>query len=261
LKVANHYRLGDVILLSRGGGSIEDLWAFNHEELAHTIARSEIPVVSAVGHEIDFTIADFVADLRAPTPSAAAELVVPDSVELAHRLDGLGAALERVARETVERWKAHLAFILRSVLFREPKARLDALAQDLDDAEERLKRATRAQLALSAQQVATLRSSLREHRPDHLIALRRQQLEQLAEHLTRLARQQREAMAQRLEHGANLLRILGPQATLSRGYSITRTAAGELVHSAGQVRPGTEVVTQLAEGRITSTVTGGGGTH
>ena len=251
----------DVIVVARGGGSTEDLWEFNEEAVARAIFRSRLPVVSAVGHEIDFTIADFVADLRAPTPSAAAELVVPDSVELAHRLDGLGAALERVARETVERWKAHLAFILRSVLFREPKARLDALAQDLDDAEERLKRATRAQLALSAQQVATLRSSLREHRPDHLIALRSQQLEQLAEHLTRLARQQREAMAQRLEHGANLLRILGPQATLSRGYSITRTAAGELVHSAGQVRPGTEVVTQLAEGRITSTVTGGGGTH
>ena len=245
----------DAIVIARGGGSTEDLWEFNEEALARAIFHSRLPVISAVGHEIDFTIADFVADLRAPTPSAAAELLVPDSAELAHRLEGVSNILERQVMETLDQWKAHLAFILRSVLFREPQARLDGWVQELDDTEDRLKQAVQMQLTTEKQRIEKYSGSLREHRPDYLVTMRRQQLERLVEHFKRLTRQRSEALGQRLAHAANLLRILGPQATLLRGYSITRTATGELVHSAAQTQPGTTLVTQLADGRITSTVT------
>ncbi|MEI6349959.1 MAG: exodeoxyribonuclease VII large subunit [Verrucomicrobiota bacterium] len=244
----------DVIVVARGGGSAEDLWEFNEESVARAIYASDIPVVSAVGHEIDFTISDFVADLRAPTPSAAAELVAPDSTDLARRFEHLRNVLDRTVRGNVGNWRAQLSFVERSVLFREPKARLDRLAQQIDMASDALGRASADRLAEGTRRLAGLQSALREHRPDQLLQMRRHQLEASAERLRRGFAQGSEALHRRLEHAGSLLRILGPQATLGRGYSITRTADGEIVRSVEQAPAGIDLVTQLADGQVRSKV-------
>ena len=244
----------DIIVVARGGGSAEDLWEFNEEAVARAIYASAIPVVSAVGHEIDFTISDFVADLRAPTPSAAAELVAPDSADLARRFEHLQHAMERCARDTVDRWRGQLSFVERSVLFREPKARVDALLQELDTVAETLDRAATDRLSDATQRISGLHASLREHRPDQLLAMRRHQLDGASERLRRGFSQRFEGFQRGLDHTANVLRVLGPQATLGRGYSITRTEEGELIRSASQAPPKSVIVTQLAEGIVRSRV-------
>ena len=244
----------DVIVVARGGGSAEDLWEFNEEIVARAIHASAIPVVSAIGHEIDFTIADFVADLRAPTPSAAAELVAPDAADLNRRFAHLRSALERCARDTMDRWRDRLAFVEGSVLFREPKTRVDSLSQQLDLAGDDLKRAATDHLVGQTRNLAALHAAMREHRPDQLLAMRRHQLESVATRLQAGVAQRCEAMQHELEAGANLLRVLGPQATLGRGYSITRTENGELVRSVAQAPPGTRLRTRVGDGEIPSSV-------
>jgi len=244
----------EVIVVARGGGSAEDLWEFNDERVARAIFASQIPVVSAVGHEIDFTIADFVADLRAPTPSAAAELVAPDSAALARQFEQLRSAMERSLREALRNSQSRLAYLQRSALFREPQARVQELAQQIDDTAERLARLVADRVAEQRRRLEAARSSLREHRPDQLLRIRRQELGGLRERLLRGGSQRLDALRGRLEHAANLLRVLGPQSTLSRGYSITRTEAGEIVRSVVQAPPATRLVTQLADGEVHSQV-------
>jgi len=244
----------EVIVVARGGGSAEDLWEFNDEDLARAIAASETPVVSAVGHEIDFTIADFVADLRAPTPSAAAELVAPDSAALLRQFEQFQGGMERGVREAVRGARSQLTLVERSALFREPKARLREWAQQIDETAERLARFAVDRVAEERRRLEAARSSLREHRPDHLLLIRRQELEGLRERLSRGLDQRMDGLRGRLEAAGGLLRVLGPQSTLSRGYSITRTEEGEIVHSVAQASAGKTLRTQLADGEILSRV-------
>src|SRR5437016_3770554 len=156
----------DAIIVGRGGGSSEDLWAFNEEEVARAIFASAIPVVSAVGHEIDFTIADFVADLRAPTPSAAAELVAPDAAELRRRFSAMGSRVARCMVKAVEQWKGRLSFITRGVLFREPGRRVADWRQRVDSLEEALGRGTSAHISELRQRLGELLGAVRRNRPD-----------------------------------------------------------------------------------------------
>jgi exodeoxyribonuclease VII large subunit len=219
----------DVIVLTRGGGSTEDLWEFNDETLARAIVASSIPVVSAVGHEIDFTICDFAADLRAPTPSAAAELIAPDGAELARHL-------------------AHLTQRLK----RESRTQLDTAQQRLDLTSESLNRAAYDRLAALRAWLAERVAALREHRPDQVLRLRRSALAalivRLAERFTRAFDQRR----QRLQRAADHLRLLSPQATLSRGYTITTHTDGSVVASAAAVKPGDRLRTRTANGEFDS---------
>jgi exodeoxyribonuclease VII large subunit len=244
----------DVIVIGRGGGSAEDLWEFNEEVLARAIVASVIPVVSAVGHEIDFTIADFVADLRAPTPSAAAELIAPDVTELSRRLGQWILRMHREVAGFVGRERHRLANLATGTLLREPRAQLDAAAQKVDLASEALARALREQLSRSSQRLADLSATLRHHRPDQHVALRRQQCEALRGRFTESFRYRLETLRQRLTRGTELLRLLSPDATLERGYSITRNADGTVVRSVKDPAKGTRLRTRLRDGEIESIV-------
>jgi exodeoxyribonuclease VII large subunit len=244
----------EVIVVARGGGSVEDLWAFNEEIVARAIAASAIPVVSAVGHEIDFSIADFAADLRAPTPSAAAELIVPDTDALLRRVGQLSAQAQRIASGVVAREKTRLDFLARSALFREPRARLAESAQRADFAAEALSRAVRNKLDLARQRVAGGLAALRRHRPDQLLAMRRQVFEAVR---LRLGERMRLALFQRgarFERAAQVFRLLAPDATLARGYSITMKPGGAIVRSAGELRAGEAITTRFRDGAVQSRV-------
>ncbi len=242
----------DIVVVTRGGGSIEDLWEFNDERLARAIFASEIPVVSAVGHEIDFTISDFVADLRAPTPSAAAELVAPDTAELLRRLAQARAQMNRCANAQIQQLRNRVAFLSRDALFTEPHRRFDEAAQRLDIASQSLLRATREQLQTMQQELVERRAILREHRPDQLLMLRRRELTETQRRLGEQFIKSLRVRQVRLDRDADRLRLLSPLATLRRGYSLTERESGALVLSARECAAGERLLTRLADGSILS---------
>jgi exodeoxyribonuclease VII large subunit len=244
----------DVVVVARGGGSAEDLWEFNEEIVARAIGASALPVVSAVGHEIDFTIADFVADLRAPTPSAAAELLVPDGAELARRLAEATTQLRRLALRAVEQQRSRLAWLARGELFRQPELRLREAEQRLDFAAEALSRTPRERLLELRRQLAEATATLRQHRPDQALALFRQRLVTVRHRLSEGCAQRISERRQRFARLSEVLRVLGPEATLARGYSVTTSAAGELVNAVAQAPAGTKLITRVRDGEIRSAV-------
>jgi exodeoxyribonuclease VII large subunit len=244
----------DVIVVARGGGSAEDLWQFNEELLARTIAASEIPVVSAVGHEIDFTIADFVADLRAPTPSAAAEIIVPAREELLRRITLFAARTRRCVTVSLERYQVRTASLARSALFSEPRRRLDEAAQRVDALTDSLGYEVRAQIEMRAHRVANSFAALREHRPDQVLGLGRQRLAALQRQLGECARRRLKERRQKIVRVDEMLRLLAPETALARGFSITTLRDGTIVDSVYDAPPGTPIRTRVRDGEIDSTV-------
>lgn len=244
----------DVIVVCRGGGSAEDLWEFNEEIVARAIVASAIPVISAVGHEIDFTIADLAADLRAPTPSAAAELVVPEAADLTRRLTQLASRMQREVSNTLARWKAILTGLARAAVWREPLRPLTEWSQRLDAAEDSLQRAARWSLEARRQRVALLERALRQHRPEQIVRWQRQQLADRVSQLTAASARQIREQRHRLHRWKGLLRVLSPEATLSRGYSITTNAQGQIIRSVTETKSRQKLVTRLRDGSVISTV-------
>lgn len=259
LKQANAFEsLGlppvDLVVLARGGGSAEDLWEFNDESLARAIAASDLPVISAVGHEIDFTIADFAADLRAPTPSAAAELVCPDAAELSRHLAAFQSRFHRHAAAQFLYLRQRLASMERSVLFREPRARLEAAAQRLDLLADRLAREPDLWLRLRRERVQAAFSALQQHRPDQQLALLRRKISAVEVQLGHRIRQRWDASAARLSTATEKLRLVSPQLVLERGYTMTFLKDGSLARTAQALAEGDRVVTRFADGEIESEV-------
>lgn len=253
LETANHRAECDALLLTRGGGSLEDLWAFNDENVARAIFASQIPVVSAVGHEIDFSISDFVADRRAATPSAAAELLSPDGAEWRRRLETLHELLrQRLNRLLIERRRRLQTLQAR---LQHPRRRLELLAQRLDEQEGRLHRAMQWCLRGETLRLESLGQRLRPHDPGQRLRQLRTRFEHLAERLLPAWRHQLESRRARLELLSRTLDTVSPLATLQRGYAIiTRADTGQLVRRAEQIQAGDMLNARLAEGRLTCRV-------
>ena len=242
----------DALIVGRGGGSLEDLWAFNEEIVARAIAASELPIVSAVGHEVDFSIADMAADHRAPTPSAAAELLSPDQRELQQRLQAIEANLVRLIRRKLSAAATELAHLQKRL--KHPGHRLREQAQRLDDLEQRLIRAQQNLLQRRRSQLALLESRLRARSPLPRLQQLQRDTERLSQRLEAAMRQQLQRNRQRLAHLAQMLDSLSPLATLQRGYAIVTDSQGKVVTDASAVAPGDEVEARLAKGRLGLTV-------
>lgn len=248
IATANRRKEVDVLIVGRGGGSLEDLWPFNEESVARAIADSRIPVISAVGHETDVTIADFVADLRAPTPSAAAERVAPPREELLARSQSVLRALLRHMQARLRESGAALALARKGLV--RPDQRLRDLRQQLDELDLRGRRALRARLGEEQQALAALTRRLRQASPDRALPARSTATTALQ---ARLSRALRDRLARRqlaMEHAAARLNTVSPLATLSRGYAIVTDAQGHVLRNARDTHAGERVDARLGSGRI-----------
>ena len=246
----------DVIVLARGGGSLEDLWAFNDEALARAVAGCGVPVVSAVGHETDFSLTDFAADLRAPTPSVAAELLVPSRDDLLARLRVLRGRMRTLQAHRLQRaiQAADRAALRLNAL--RPQARLQLLARRQDEALRRLRAAWRNRAERERSRLRHAAAVLRAAHP-------RRRLAQLRDRLALLAPRPQACIARRLGHGALRLRAVArsleavsPLATVARGYSIVRHESGQVVRSVLDAAPGDALEARVTDGWLQMRVEG-----
>jgi exodeoxyribonuclease VII large subunit len=244
----------DLILIARGGGPLEDLAGFNDETLARAIAASELPVVSAIGHETDFTIADFVADLRAATPSAAAELITAAQHRIEERVEALDARARRAVRYQL--MLARQRFTALSVT--QNQGRLQALigrrTQRLDDLRHRIEFAANRHLRARASQLAALAARTERQNPTVRLALARRRLEAASQSLNRLMLSSIAARATHLDRAAARLDALSPLAVLNRGYALVYTSEGALLRNAAETHPGQTIRARLARGSLTAEV-------
>ena len=250
----NSSGLVDVIVIARGGGSLEDLAAFNSERVARAIAASRVPVVSAIGHETDFTIADFVADLRAPTPSAAAELITEAQHKIAERVAEQSHRLERAARFQLLQARQRLSRLPVSRAEGRVNSMLHRLDQRLDDSSLRMEAVVTGQLRQHQRNVADLAAAVLRHDPRQGLAHAR---ERLTAGRTRLAHSMERMVhesAARLNSLGARLHSLSPLSVLERGYALVLTATGGVVRSTLQVAPGDKLVTRLSDGAFISRV-------
>ncbi len=256
LACLNASGLVDVIVIARGGGSLEDLAAFNSERVARAIVASRLPVVSAIGHETDFTIADFAADLRAPTPSAAAELITEAQYNIAEHMARLNHRLERATRFQILQARQRLARVPASRTEGRMAAVLHRLEQRLDDLAFRMENAVRQQFRAKQREVAELAATVLRHDPRQQLAHERGHYEACRTRLERSLERTIEAKRAKLGALNAQLNSLSPLRVLDRGYALVVDALGGVVRSAGQVAVGDHVTTRLSDGAFRSTVTG-----
>jgi exodeoxyribonuclease VII large subunit len=244
----------DTLIVGRGGGSLEDLWAFNEEVVARAIAASSIPVISAVGHETDTTIADFVADLRAPTPSAAAERVAREQAEIESFLTGASQWIRQRLTNHLDRLNDRLKILGLSRLFDMPRQRIQEEQQRLDLISSTLTQSVTQSVRSKIQRIELLRETVARHRPDQQIATRRQHIQSCHETLRRAALHRLETLRHQLVAKDSLLKVLSPDSTMERGFSITLGLDGKVIRKPEDAPSGTALRTLLKSGEIRSTV-------
>ncbi|MGD9602838.1 MAG: exodeoxyribonuclease VII large subunit [Gammaproteobacteria bacterium] len=248
LETANRRAECAVLILARGGGSLEDLWAFNEEAVVRAIYGSRIPVVTGVGHEIDFTLADLVADVRAPTPSAAAELCAPDGRQVLRQLAQFEQRLLGMQRAHLTHRELRLQTLIHRLVH--PGRRIEQYQQRLDEIDRRLPLAMQRAQALVAQRLQSATLRLRRQDPTPRVRLLAQRLAQASTRLPFALRAQLERRAARIASLEQTLAAVSPRATLSRGYAIVTDAAGRVVRDARGVVPGAAIRARVARGSL-----------
>jgi exodeoxyribonuclease VII large subunit len=250
----NRTRQVDVIVLARGGGSLEDLAPFNSEFLARAIARSEIPVVSAIGHETDFTIADFVADLRAPTPSAAAELITAAQHKVEERLDEMSHRLVRATRYALMQARERFSRLSSDAAFARIRDSLNRRQQRVDELAFRMESTWRRQYLAATQRLQQLTAAVLRHDVTNRLALTRQRLDSLNARLERAKKHSITLHRSQLDALEKRLNSLSPLGILNRGYALVYDESGALIKDAALVQPKQKLFTRVAKGSIESSV-------
>jgi len=255
IQAANAHRWADILIVGRGGGSLEDLMAFNDEAVARAVFSSAIPVISAVGHETDFSICDFVADLRAPTPSAAAELVTPDQAALKESFARAGRQLQRRTQNRLERDTQSLDHLSHRLQQRHPATRLTEQARQLDVLQAALFRSTKRRLNEQLMYLEQLVRRLRVHHPGRKLAELASRVVNARKAIDRLIQAGLSQRHRSLAELARTLNAVSPLETIGRGYAVvTSSQTGEVVSSIRQSQSGQAITTQLRDGRLTSVV-------
>jgi len=254
LKLAGERRDCDVLIVARGGGSLEDLWAFNEEVVARAIRACPIPVISGVGHEIDFTIADFAADLRAPTPSGAAELAVPEQAVWLRTLSVHSERLRSLTVKHLAQQRKQVDWLSGRLALLHPGARLRQQSQRLDELLQRMTRACKGHQRHKRARLEQLATELRGRSPAALIARARQRNDAAVMRLRVAARRCLDANHQRLEVAARALQGISPTAVLERGYAIVSRANAQLVRDPAQVTAGDVLRVRVARGEFAAVV-------
>nr|VFK16129.1 MAG: Exodeoxyribonuclease VII large subunit [Candidatus Kentron sp. LFY] len=253
IELADRRRECDVLILARGGGSLEDLQAFNEEQVARAIFKCRIPIISAVGHEIDFTIADFVADVRAATPSAAAELVVPDQREWRQRISASHDRILALTHRRLANKRQELVWLGKRLVH--PRRRLSDNAQRMDHAMGRLMRCTHTLLPPLQSRLTTLMARLYRHEPSARLLGHDAHRRQLAKRLIGAMRQDLAIRSARIASLRRACDAMGPQQTLERGYAIvTKQPGDEILRHAGSAAEGDRIHTRLARGALVCSV-------
>lgn len=244
----------DVIIVGRGGGSLEDLWNFNEEVVARAIHTCSIPVVSAVGHEIDFTISDFTADMRAPTPSAAVEIVVPDADELREKVSRLSDAVNRIMANRLKHDSAILSSARRALMPRDAERALRDPIQELDLKRQELKDAAKYHLDHLNDRVKEMAMLHAANHPAKMMDRRAERLETMRIQLGRATEVALKQSKDKLQSLNSLIRTLGPEATFNRGFSVTTDSEGKIVRDVSDVKKGDNLTIKLSNGEIESLV-------
>ncbi|WP_409301592.1 exodeoxyribonuclease VII large subunit [Peribacillus sp. SCS-155] len=250
ISIANERKEADVLIAGRGGGSIEELWAFNEEIVAETIFDSAIPIISAVGHETDFTIADFVADLRAPTPTGAAELAVPHMNEILERIMNRKNLLTRSMQEIVNIESTKLGRLEKSYAFRYPRKMYEQKLEQLDKGMERLKRESRRYFLKKNDSIQTLTAALKKQHPHENIERVKESLERHKKTLNRLMENNLRTNTRNFVQMTSTLSALSPLKIMERGYGLVFTDQEQLIKSTEQVSIGENIVVQVKDGNL-----------
>ncbi len=255
IDIANQRAECEVLIVGRGGGSLEDLWPFNEEDVVEAIFHSRIPIISAVGHEIDTTLSDYVADLRAPTPSAAAELVSQDQSESLLKLTGHQQQLHKVAQSLIIQAKQQLSHLSHRLNLAHPQQSVMVFQQRADELAIRLNRAMALKLTLSQVLPKQLSNRLNHLNPEKNINQQAQYLAKLQQRLSIATQRLLHAKQEAFVHHIEQLQIVSPLATIARGYSVSRTGKGNIIKSVNEVAIDDEIYIQISDGSINAKVT------
>jgi len=250
--VTTRQRALDVLIVGRGGGSLEDLWCFNEEIVARAIARSTIPIVSAVGHEIDFSVADLVADIRAATPSQAAELVTRDSLEWLQLIDSNSVRLKLLTQQKLNERRARVANLQARLTH--PRQRLALIQERLSRSKERANLLIKQHLTRDKQRLHQARLSLSAASPQMIIKARKEAVSAMGERLPFQIEKVIQRDSQRVDHLKTLLTSLSPLATLERGYAIVSNEQGQVVTDSSEANVGDTVSVRLHRGELTTVI-------